>query len=40
MTLFKAIVLDVWKTRQADAGKLMAGLESRLAGPDPIPWTG
>ncbi len=31
MTLFKAIVLDVWKTRQADAGKLMAGLESRLA---------
>ena len=31
MTLFKAIVLDVWKARQADAGKLMAGLESRLA---------
>ena len=31
MNLFKAIVLDVWKTRQADAGKLLADLESRLA---------
>ena len=31
MKLFKAIVLDVWKTRQADAGKLLAVMESRLA---------
>jgi len=29
--LFKAIVLDVWKTRQANAGNLLTTLESRLA---------
>ena len=31
MKLFKAIVLDVWKTRQANAGNLLTTLESRLA---------
>ena len=30
MKLFKVIVLDVWKARQADARKLLAALESRL----------
>ena len=30
MKLLKAIVLDVWKARQADARKLLAALESRL----------